>query len=107
MPDSANYSGVCLINDRVYIADQGYNGGDRILVSDKITIPVIEIEEPVEEAAAEPAAEPAAAAGEAPIAQAAPAAPASAAQTSDIAAVAVLALVVSIGCAAVTGKKKN
>lgn len=107
MPDSANYSGVCLINDRVYISDQGYNGGDRILVSDKITIPVIEIEEPVEEAAAEPAAEPAAAAEEAPIAQAAPAAPASAAQTSDIAAVAVLALVASIGCAAVTGKKKN
>jgi hypothetical protein len=109
MPDSSNYSGVCLINDRVYIADQGYNGGDRILVSDKITIPVIEVEAPAEETPAEPAADaPAAAvAEEAPVAQAAPAAPAPAAQTGDITAVAVLALVASIGCAAVTGKKKN
>ncbi len=126
--DHSHFARAVLVNDRIYIADQGYNGGDRILVSSKLTIPVIEEETqaeepaPVETAApaaeaapapaetAAPAAEaapaPAAEPAPAPVAAAAPAAPAAAAQTGDMAAVAVLAAVAAIGCAVVIGKRK-
>jgi hypothetical protein len=40
MDDSARYSGVTIAGDKIYISDQGYGLGDRILVSNKLEFPV-------------------------------------------------------------------
>lgn|GEM_PF-997658 len=90
--DSARYSGVTIAGDKIYISDQGYGLGDRILVSNKLEFP-----------ASEPAAQPEAAAEEAqaPVEEAQSTAPAAdvivAAKTYDSSAVLISA---TLACAA-------
>lgn len=50
MADASNYSGVALVNKRIYISDQGFGGGDRILVSGELAL-----SEPAQEQTAAPA----------------------------------------------------
>ena len=82
MSDASKYSGVAIAGDKIYVSDQGYGLGDRILVSGTLAFPAAET------VPAETAADPAA---DAETAAAEPAAPA-AAQTTDILSVSVLAL---------------
>jgi Uncharacterized conserved protein len=42
MSDASKYSGVAIAGDKIYISDQGYGNGDRILVSNKLEFPVAE-----------------------------------------------------------------
>lgn len=98
MSDASKYSGVAIGGDKIYISDQGFGSGDRILVSGALAFPAAETEAPAETAAADPGAD----TGAAPADTAAPAA----AQTADILSVSVSALAFAAAAFMITRRKK-
>ncbi|MFA6948844.1 MAG: hypothetical protein WCQ72_07670 [Eubacteriales bacterium] len=96
MGDNSNYSGVALVNNKIYVSDQGYNGGDRLIVSSALNIPQLVVEDTT---AADTSAT-----DEAPAAETAPTTTTTAAQTSDIAVIAVVSMLCA-ACAFAVVKK--
>lgn len=103
MDDAARYSGVTIAGDRIYISDQGYGLGDRILVSSKLEFPAPQPETPP--AVETPAEEPVSA--DAPVtANPAPAPVITAAQTGDYTMASVVLLAAASMALVITRKRK-
>jgi hypothetical protein len=97
MSDASKYSGVAIAGDKIYISDQRYGFGDRILVSNALAFPVTETIS-TETAAADSGADVETAA----VDTATPAA----AQTADIFSISVFALASASVALIITRRKK-